>query len=348
MKLMYLVVRNLFHIFLQDRYLFILMIACTAVSTFGIYFYSYYLAGYYAAYDCEQYDCVEISNFTSASVDQILESIDDLDIRLIRDVYCKESMQNENIPVMGEYHSDYASRLLSGSLFDINEEDSKVIMDELTLAVMADEITFEDTPIGAEILINQIPYSIAGVCSITEFEEVIVPVKYFIRNYPVKTIEIRFQKRMDSEKKRTVEGLFDYADLAWSKSQSIWENTDFMMKMLQISIVFLIILINVYMISYYIAKKQRDKFNKYYVCGAYGKQLHFISFFQIILQKIPGILLGIILFGVVHYEVRNYHFLYNEKSMGLAMFLFWLNLVMHLLFSMVVCQSTKGDLYALD
>ena len=243
---MYLVVRNLFHIFLQDRYLFILMIACTAVSTFGIYFYSYYLAGYFAAYDCEQYDSVEITNFDSVSVDQIIQSIDNMDIRLIRDVYCKESLQNENIPVMGEYHSDYASRMLSGTLFDINEVNNKVIVDELTLAARSDEITFEDTPIGAEILINQIPYSIAGVCSITEFEEVIVPVKYFLRNYPVKTMEIRFQKRMDPEKKSSVEGLFDYADLAWSKSQSIWENSDFMMKMLQISIVFLIILINVY------------------------------------------------------------------------------------------------------
>lgn len=348
MKLMYLVVRNLFHIFLQDRYLFILMIACTAVSTFGIYFYSYYLAGYYAAYDCEQYDSVEITDFASASVDQIIQSIDDMDIRLIRDVYCKESLQNENIPVMGEYHSDYASRLLCGTLFDINEEDSKAIVDELTLAAMADEIPFEDTPIGAEVLINQIPYSIAGVCSITEFEEIIVPVKYFIRNYPVKTMEIRFQKRMDSENKRIIEGLFGYADLAWSKPQSIWESSDFMMKMLQISIVFLIILINVYMISFYIAKKQCDKFNKYFVCGANGKQLRFISFFQIILQEIPGILMGIFIFGVVHFGMRNYYILYNGKSMGLAIFLFLMNLAIHLLFSIVICQCSEGDLYALD
>ena len=75
MKLMYLVVRNLFHTYLQDKYLFILMIACTAVSTFGVYFYSYYLAGYYAAYDCEQYDTVQITDFDSASVEQIVSSV---------------------------------------------------------------------------------------------------------------------------------------------------------------------------------------------------------------------------------------------------------------------------------
>lgn len=348
MKLMYLVVRNLFHTFLQDRYLFILMIACTAVSTFGIYFYSYYLAGYYAAYDCEQYDTVLITDFDSASVDQIIQSIDSMDIDLIRDVYCKESLQKENLSVMGEYHSDYGSRLLSGTLFDINEEDCMVIVDELTMAEMADQISFENTPIGADILINQIPYSIVGICSITEFEEVIVPVKYFVRNYPVETMEIRFQKRMDIEKKRTIEGLFDYANLAWSESQSIWESTGFMVKMLQISMIFLVILINTYMISYYVAKKQRDKFNKYFVCGAFGNQLRFISFLQIILQEIPGILLGMILFGVVHYGIRNYHILYKGTSMGLAMFLFVINLVMHLTFSMVICQYSKGDLYGLD
>ncbi|MDE6852845.1 MAG: hypothetical protein K2J67_10245 [Lachnospiraceae bacterium] len=348
MKLMYLVVRNLFHTYLQDKYLFILMIACTAVSTFGIYFYSYYLAGYYAAYDCEQYDTVQITNFDSASVEQMIQSIDHMDIDLIRDIYCKESLQKDNVSVMGEYHSDYASRLLSGTLFDMNEEDRMVIVDELTVAAMADEISFEDTPIGAEILINQIPYSIAGVCSITEFEEVIVPVKYFIRNYPMETMEIRFQERMDTEKKRVIGDLFDYADLAWSESQSIWESSGFIMKMLQISMIFLVILINTYMISYYVAKKQRDKFNKYFVCGAFEKQLHFISFLQIILQEIPGILLGIIIFGVVQYGIRNYHILYNGTSIGLAMFLFVITLAMHLLLSMVICRCSKGDLYGLD
>lgn len=348
MKLMYLVVRNLFHTFLQDKYLFILMVACTAVSAFGIYFYSYYLAGYYASYDCEQYDTVEITNFASASVDQMIQSIDDMDIRLIRDIYCKESLQKETAPIMGEYHSDYTSRLLSGTLYDIKEEDNKVIVDELTMAAIADEIRYEDTPIGAKILINQMPYSIAGVCSITEFEEAIVPVKYFLRNYPVETIEIRFQKRMDTKKKKRIEGLFDYADFAWSESQSIWENADFIMKLLQISIIFLVILINTYMISFYIAKKQRDKFNKYFVCGAFGKQLRFISFFQIILQEIPGILLGIVIFEAVHYGIRKYQVLYNGKGMGLALFLFIINLTMHLLFSMVICRCSKGDLYALD
>lgn len=178
MKLMYLIVRNIIHTFLQDKYLFILMISCTAVSTFGIYFYSYYLAEYYEAYDCEKYNIVEVTDLQFDRGDQMIQSMDDIDISLVRDIYCKGSLQDDNMPVMGEYHSDYESRLLSGTLFDLNEENNKVILDELTLAAMTDEIHFEDTPIGAKILINQIPYYVAGVCTITEYEEVIVPVKY--------------------------------------------------------------------------------------------------------------------------------------------------------------------------
>lgn len=153
---------------------------------------------------------------------------------------------------------------------------------------------------------------------------------------------IRFQEHMDEEKRKKIEQVFDYGKCTWDEPESIWESSDFLIRMFQILLIFMVILINIYMISLYTAKRQREKLNKYLVCGASGKQMMYILLWQTFLQEIPGVILGVLIFAAVHFAIKDYHILYNSKNIGLALIVFMLNLVMHILFSVVICYCSQS------
>lgn len=333
MKLLFVALKNTKNTFLYDKRVFILIIVCTAITTFGFTFFISYIAGYCQKYYCNEQQSVTITFDQQKEGTRIDKSIQKLNMDYVEDIYCKNFQEQR---MQGEYHKDYTGRMLLGDMWKEKEEKNYVIVSELDLLGRG----YQKTPIGSKYNYSGKDYVIKGVCSITEEDEIIVPIRYFIKNFSIDEVTIRFQKNREIEREK-INRIFNTGNIKWNEPLTTFiQTSEFMTRLTQVSFIFVILLINVYMTSYYIVKKQRNKNRIYTICGANNLQIRKITTIQLTIQEIAGIVIGVICYLAMVYFVQIQDLLYRGGIVFYAGMI-GVSILIHILFIVGLCFFYK-------
>ena len=287
---------NIKKLYREHTLLFLLVIFSTMVSTFGIFFFTSYLAGYYDSLKNQAGDMLVIEQSISKNMGEALvQGILELDVDLIADIVCENVSENisDESTVKGEYHKNYNTRLQCGRLLQIEEDSPVAVIDEFC----AEENSFGISPIGQSIDLYGKEYEIVGVCTITENDEIIIPVAYYLQNFETTQVAITFERSFSKEKRHEIEMILEkygVMNIAWKSVESPWENVEFWINFVQILMVFVIIAINIFVLIHYLIHKNKRNYCIYSICGGNDKEISAIIFGQIFIHLLMGNICGLL------------------------------------------------------
>lgn len=324
-----LVLFNVKRMFYEKKVLFILVIISTAISTFGIFFFGDYLAAYYKDLANQMGDSLYIEgNLNETYKAKLIDGIEQLDLTQISQIVCEQTEEEEgedgNSIIKGEYHNNYDNRMQSGETPAWDERRAYIVMDEFRASEIADDLQKNEKVLGQKLKVDGKEYTVSGICTITEDNELIVPVLFYLNHYEANQVEISFQHKLSEREKERMETLFsldNVVELKWTDLKEPWEQTEFMISFVQLVGVFLLIGINIVMLIEYLLYRNKRKYCIYSICGGTDRDIRSIIFWQIFVHMLFGTVLGSILVAVFKQTIGNVEWLYRG-SWYLYMWLF--------------------------
>ena len=318
-KRVMLIIFDLKQMLIENKALFWLVIISMSVSTFGIFFFGDYLVQYYKNIESQKGDNFYIEGkWQTSEKENLILAIKKLNFTDISQIICERTSDNieeqSEVKIKGEFHSNYKNRMLSGDLPLWDEEQNKIVIDEFRAADIADEISENEKIIGQQIDIGEQKYEVVGICSITDDDELIVPIVNYIKNYETDYVEISFKHSLIPKDKEKIENLFSgnkAVSYGWSYVKEPWQNSKFLLDFVQLIGIFVIIGINVLMPIQYLLYKNKKKYCIYSICGGADKDIRKIIFWKIFIHIFIGIILGVILEIVFKSTIGNVDWLYK-------------------------------------
>lgn len=312
----------LFHVkrmFYEKRVLFILVIISTAISTFGIFFFGDYLAAYYSDFANQVGDSLYIEgNLNETYKAKLIDGIEQLDLAQISQIICEqteeEESEDENPIIKGEFHNNFDSRMQCGEVPAWDETRSYIVIDAFRASDIANDLKKNQNVLGQKIKVDGREYTVSGICSITEDDECIVPVLYYLNHYEANQVEISFQHTLSKQERESMEMLFgsdELVELNWSDLKEPWEQGEFMIRFVQLLGIFLLIGINIVMLIEYLLYRNKRKYCIYSICGGTDRNIRSIIFWQIFVHMLFGTVLGSILVAVFKQTIGNVEWLYR-------------------------------------
>lgn len=326
-KQIMLVLFNVKRMFYEKKVLFILVIISTAISTFGIFFFGDYLAAYYKDLANQMGDSLYIEgNINETYKAKLIDGIGQLELNQISQIICEHTEEEEdgNPVIKGEFHNNYGNRMQSGETPAWDEGRAYIVIDEFRANEIVDELQENEKLLGQKLKVDGKEYTVSGICSITEDDEFIVPVLFYLNHYETNQVEISFQHTLSKQDKERMETLFGSDNLValhWSDLEEPWEQTEFMVSFVQLLGVFLLIGINIVMLIEYLLYRNKRKYCIYAICGGTDRDIRSIIFWQIFVHMLFGTVLGSILVAVFKQTIGNVEWLY-KGSWYLYMWLF--------------------------
>lgn len=335
---------NLKKMYKDNKMLFLLVILSTMISTFGIFFFASYLADYVQSFTKQTGDMLIIEQeFSDNSGNEVLKGILSLNTEEIEVIVCKQEniSEDENSNIMGEYHKNYSSRMHSGRVFEINETNPYVIIDEF----QALNMDIKDTPINEKIEINGKEYQVAGVCTITEYGEIIVPVGYFLKNCVVNQIEITFSNSFSKEKRKEIEKVliqYGVEEINWKAPEVPFNSTEFWVNFLQVLAIFIVIGINILVLIHYLLYRNKKNYSIYAICGGNDIEIFLVIFLQVFIHLLLGTVLGVIGTLLFFRGMGNVDWLY-QGSVSFYFIVFGIIVLVYVIAACILERKINGN-----
>lgn len=343
---------NLKKMYRVNKLFFILVIISTMISTFGIFFFASYLAGYFFDSFLSQPGDMLIIDLEHSQMDgdDLLHVMEELGKDEMADIVCEQEQgyKQQEYNVMGEYHRNYSLRMQCGRLLEIEENFPNAVIDEWTAAA----ITSGDTPIHQYMEIDGKRYQVVGVCTMTDNDEVIVPVAYFLQNFKVSRIQIVFSGRLSVQKRNEKEMIlkkYKINENDWKAMGKPWKNVDFLINFIQVLGVFIIIGINIFVLIYYLLYKCKRNYCVYSICGGTDREVFYIIISQNLVHLLIGIVLGTVLKEVILKAIGDVDWLYQGDFI-FDLFLLFINILIHMIASYILGKIfiEKSEIYQIE
>ena len=282
-KKVYLAINNI-RLMLKNKSIMMLIIFTSiTLSVLGILFYSgYFLYDYYQSQTENQ---VEIYLQKSTQSSDIIRVIEELSLKEkdISDMCVSNGKLSEG-KLIGEYNKTWKEHMLVGQCYSINDNRPYLLMAEYQV----DNIEGYEKPVDNYIL----------------------PVYYYINNYPTDYIMIKYNNRKNSSKIEKTLAQNTIVKKYNMKRSTPFLSEDFMGAFVQILLIFAAVIINVLCMTYAWLSTFNRKFKIYAICGATKKDI--IRKYEIVYQQ--NYLPYIIISGVVIILLVGFSYILAKKA----------------------------------
>ena len=319
MRIIYLVLHNLKKLILKNKVIFLLVMISMSCSAFGILFYSGYVGTEYYSRMSDNGDSVDISIAENISETQLTKLIEQFEndtvtpncIRLSENsdeqlmkhetiIEGEELNLNEiHVSIIGEYNERYNKRLSVGRTLDKSEDGAVVVIPEDYI----DYLDYDDTPLNAKINLDNHEFSVVGVMYYSDTDGIIVPINYYIQNLLTKNIKIGYDHSLSSAENKAVESILEKSDIIeeyqWTRAESALESFDFWIDFFQIILIFIVIILNVFVVIYFLISRMKRYYSICSLCGSVKRNNHLIILLQTFLLLLIGIIIGTVLFVII-------------------------------------------------
>lgn len=330
MKLIYLILKNISNTVTQKKFTCFIVVFSSAVISYGILFYAGYL--FYSYYDKvgDEVDKLNITlekNVDTKDIQDILNKLTTNDATNSI-IVSEEEYDRMDGRVIGAYHENYQERMMAGQYYTKTDCESKMILPEYMVEEL---IGSGKNPIGKSVKIEDQNFVIAGVVSYFQVDGYEVPVTYYLENYKVSYIRINYSKSLSSAEKDTFQNVL-------SQNENVKEYTvecnkpallsfRFWIDFIQIFIIFLLMIFNLFFILVFWIKSQRRKYNIYSVLGCSKGKLVMIMVLQNSIILLLGNIIGFFVFVLTFPVLTKLNLIYGLELTNYA--------IVHVLFYLV-------------
>lgn len=307
-KKVYLAINNI-RLMLKNKSIMMLIIFTSiTLSVLGILFYSgYFLYDYYQSQTENQ---VEIYLQKSTQSSDIIRVIEELSLKEkdISDMCVSNGKLSEG-KLIGEYNKTWKEHMLVGQCYSINDNRPYLLMAEYQV----DNIEGYEKPVGKNIKVGGKKIRIGGIIPYSQYDNYILPVYYYINNYPTDYIMIKYNNRKNSSKIEKTLAQNTIVKKYNMKRSTPFLSEDFMGAFVQILLIFAAVIINVLCMTYAWLSTFNRKFKIYAICGATKKDIIHIALTQTVILMFSGVLVGNILFAILKMIIRKYEIVYQQN-----------------------------------
>lgn len=331
MKKCILALYNLKYMIQSGNKLFLIVLFSMTISVFGILFYSgYFLYNYDEASSGSK---LSVTVQTQAESREICNLISELELQNIDfqrvNLFPPESEESK---IIGEYNLQYNSQILLGENYSLHEERAYIILAEY----MVDFIEDGELPIGKHINVDGYDFEILGIVPITDYDYYLVPIDYYAQNFPVEKLEFLFSRKLTKSEEQSIRNLIEdkqfVIDYKIRKSSSPFASSDFITIFVQILLIFVTVIINIFCMTYYWIMHFKKNYRIYAVCGAGTGSIIEMILIQTIIIMFSGVVLGNIIFSVFMAFTTKYELVYQKEYTSYLV-------VSIVVFSILVCFS---------
>lgn len=314
-KVSYLAVLNLMNLLRYRNRLIVVIVISISASVFGILFYSgYFLYSYYEAADGSVV-VMEIKKQTEkTAIWNLIEKMWNVETET-KKIYI---LPNEDeTELIGAYNRNWetGSFLLTGRNFLYNENTASVMMAEYLVNSVEDG----EIPIGKKIEFQGSLFEVVGIVSFTEYDTLFVPIKYFVSQYNTKTIKYSYSKPLSNANKEKIKEIVENSNIVTSYSiknnNNPFMSKDFLSVFFQIILIFMVVVVNAFSMTYYSVMIFKRTYRIYAVCGASKRDIRTIVLMQNILLIFISIVIGNFLYIICKNMIKIYDLVYQGSYM---------------------------------
>ena len=250
-----------------NKLTFIIVSVSMMFVTFGVFFYAGYIAWGYEDVESEIYFDVYLDKHVSKeSIKNLVEKLQNDKIIQMSVAESKEDVDAEDKhTVIGEYSKSQISFRTAGKPFGLNDNEDGVIIyiDDIDNSLIDNK-----TVVGNVIKIDGKEFPIREVIGTIDYRPPSTCVNYYINNFNTQYIRLIYDNK---NIKKNIINILDNNKIVEKydiqKNKPVILTIDFWYTFSQILLMFCIIIINSFMISYWI-KQQQKVYNIYKICGA--------------------------------------------------------------------------------
>mgnify|MGYP003299544527 FL=1 len=315
-KISYLAVLNLINMLRYKSRLIVVVVISISASVFGILFYSgYFLYSYYETVDGSIVVMEMEAQTEENAIWKLIEKMWNVETETEK-IYLLPNEQDET-ELVGAYNRSWetGSFLLTGKNFLYGENTPSVIMAEYLVDLMEDG----EVPIGKNIEFQGDVFKVVGIVSFTEYDTLFVPIKYFASQYNTKTIQYSYSEQLSNANKEKIKEIVEnsniVADYSIENNNNPFLSEDFMSVFFQILLIFMVVVMNAFSMTYYSVMLFKRNYRIYAVCGASKKDIRTIILIQNIVLIFISVIIGNLLYIICNSMIKGYGLVYQGNYM---------------------------------
>lgn len=315
-KVSYLAVLNLMNMLRYRSRLIVVVVISISASVFGILFYSgYFLYSYYEAIDGSIVVMEMEAQTEENAIWNLIEKMWNIETETEK-IYLLPNEQDET-ELVGAYNRNWetGSFLLTGKNFLYGENTPSVIMAQYLVDLIEDG----EVPIGKNIEFQGDVFKVVGIVSFTEYDTFFVPIKYFASQYHTKTMKYSYSKQLSNANKEKIKEIIENSNIVASYSIENANNPflseDFMSVFFQILLIFMVVVMNAFSMTYYSVMLFKKNYRIYAVCGASKKDIRTIILIQNIVLIFISVIIGNLLYIICKSMIKGYGLVYQGNYM---------------------------------
>jgi hypothetical protein len=305
MKSFYLILSNLKKLMKHNIITLGVVLFSFSMIVFGILYYAGYILYSYYSVSGNNIESVNVlfdDSITNEHINNILGVFDMKDNSCQQVIVAeeKDDLSSGQGKLIGVFDKVFEKRLLSGNDFTQETDEPYILLTEYQIP---DLIGYNINPIGEKVKINNTELKIDGVITHTNWDCMIVPVKYFINHFHVGYINYIYNRKLNNneysklnESLKNIEGINSYQIV---KQKSPLLTLEFWIDFTQIIIIYCLIILNLFTIIRFWVKQSKHSYNIYSVCGGSRLKVTFLIFGQTAIVYMISTLIGLSVFMIL-------------------------------------------------
>lgn len=316
--------------------IFFIVVSSIIMSTFGLLFYSgYFLYNYYLN---ESGTTITLSIDNTENRNEIINLINSLKVSEVNYV---RVFDKENNNFFGEYNSSWDSSILFGENHSWDDNNANVLLPEY----LVDFVEDGESPLGMKTKVDGIDISVKGVIPYSERDGYILPIMYYVSNLNVSDIIYSYRNKLDNDQITKVRNLVNNNCVSHCniESENPFGDGDFIKTFIQILMIFIVIIVNVFCMIYYWVMHFKRYYKIYAICGNSKEDIIKIIALQTFAVMIVGAIAGNTLFGVFRRLISKYELVY-QGDYSIYNMITVVMLIILMLFSLLLAKkAVKSD-----
>ena len=281
---------------------FLFILIGTICACFGIFFYSgYFIYNHFALTSNYELSAQITENVQPEALQELIGQI--IAEPGFRSILISGGNDDPEKPsVFGMYHSELEKRIICGEQYAADDPEPNAMLSELTVS----QLGYHSSMVGETVSTEYGDFHVSGICSIVS--GIYVSPQYYISHYPVRSISAEFDSAVSDSSVQILQNATDVFSV--QNHTSPFSSPEFWSGFLTCILIFSIAFLNIMTMFSFWEIKMQQTFRVYYIYGCMRFQKFVISFGEVFLISLFGLLAAFGCFAALYRKLGALEIVY--------------------------------------
>ena len=302
LKLIFLNIKKLCR---ESTSMFLFILIGTICACFGIFFYSgYFIYNHFALTSNYEIEATVPESVQPEALQAIIQKlIEEPGLQCIR---LSDKMNDPSKPsVFGMYYKDLKKRLICGEQYAPDDPEADAMLTDSKVS----QLGFQSNIVGQTVETELGNFRITGL--FVDVNGIYVSPMYYITHYPVREISAEFDSAVSEAGMQALQNA--PFDISMQNNSSPFRSAMFWSGFLTCVLILCIAFLNIMTMFSFWEIKMRQTFRVYYIYGCTRMQKFVISFGEIFLISVSGLLVALGLFAALYRKLGALTIVYADS-----------------------------------